>query len=839
MAKGGRVGYEEGGDVDQPPTFDPAKLAAAKAPTFDPARLAAASTPKPPKSFGQKLGEVWDKPSPGGPLWMAKELVEGVRGAVDYSKRAVAPPGETQTEGDVDLQRRATLDAADQARRAAQFLTPGAPKGTGGLFAAPMRDAKALNLVSPEAQANRALADEFNFKLSRGQATQDLDQIRYEDMAARNAYGKDAQDRAAPFFNQQYEDIQSGTQQVGQQLARGEQPLGTPTNAAASLNTEVADSAARAAQMRDAVVARAEQAAAARRAEVEQRGQTLDQGIGQGRPAVAPREAGEAVNTGVRNAAAEDRAYYQAKYEDVARQPGEFEEGAFQGVGSRVRNALHHSDDPVEITELTPAARHAVEALDTWSQPNILNAADPKAAAGFADPTSVVTLKNVDTFMKRLAGFYRSAQSPEDRRAMRGVMAEFGNQVENAMADGLFSGDPAVFGILREAKAAFARYQQTYKPQRPGDDVGSAMRRIVERNATPEETANFIIGAGQVGNAALPVKIAARLEEVLGAGSPEYQSIRQAMWQKASQVRNKAGDIDAQASANSIERFANSTLGRNTFPQERAAMLQHARGLREIDRIIENLPETAAAEQARNIYQQAFGGEALSGSQRAVFRRMVDGTATPEETAQVIFNAIGSGNPGDAVRVLQAIGRIVGPDSPVMGTVRQGVWQKLTQEPFGKDQKGQQKMVQAIGEFVTGKGAGVARELYSAEERQLMNRFADAVRLTIIPKYARTNSDTTPAMLAAIRKYAGVVGSAIGAVFHGGMSGGAEGYAATKAVDFAAGKIGLLKERRKLNDSLEDVIPKPKRPMPMRGAAERAVIAGEQTEPKAYNPYAP
>lgn len=843
-AEGGEVIEDEGGGSDDAaPVFDPAKLAAAK-PQFDPAKLAAAK-PKAPKTIGERIKGVWDNPSPGGPVWMAKELVEGVKGSVDSSQRAVSTP---QTEADVLLQDKARGEGAAQALRAAQFLTPSAPKGAGGIFAAPMRDAAAAKLVSPEAMANRELADEFGFKLSRGQATKDLDQIRYEDMAARDAYGKDAQDKAAGFFNKQYEDIQSGTQNVGQQLARGETPLGSPVNAASSLNREIADSAARSAQTRDEVIARAEQAAAARRAEVTDRGTAIDDSVNRGRPPIAPREAGEAVNTGVRQAAAEDRAYYQAKYEDVARQPGQFEEGTFQGVGSRIRNDLFHAEQPIEITENTRTAHHAIQALDNWSQPNILNAADPTAA--FADPTSVVTLKNVDTFMKRLSGFYRQAErGSEDQRAVGAIMREFGNQVENAMADGMFSGDPAAFALLREAKAAFARYQRTYKPQ-GADEVGNAMRRIVERNATPEETANMIIGSGQVGNAALPVKIATRLQEVLGADSEEYQAILRAMWQKASQVRGKSGEIDPIASAKSIEAFANSTLGRNTFPQQRQQMLAQARGIRDLDRIIETLPETAAAERARSIYQEAFSGDNLSGSQRAVFRRMVAGDATPEETAGVIFNAIGGGNPGDAARALHAIMQIVGPNSPVMNTVRQGVWQKLTQEPFGKDQKGQQKMVQAVHEFINGKGGTIARALYNEEERRLMNRFADAVRLTIIPKYARTNSDTAPALLAAVRKYAGVVGTAIGSVFHGGVSGGAEGYGITKALDFAGTKVGAFRDKKKLSDSLEDVLPTPKsRPLAERRPALRSVpralpLAGPPAAKRSLfgeesNPYAP
>jgi hypothetical protein len=355
------------------------------------------------------------------------------------------------------------------------------------------------------------------------------------------------------------------------------------------------------------------------------------------------------------------------------------------------------------------------------------------------------------------------------------------------------------------------------------------MRRIVDRNATPEETANMIIGSGKIGTSGLPVRIADRLEDVLGADSPAWSSIRQAMWRKASQVRNSAGEVDPARSAASIADFANSTLARRMFSvEELRAMRGHAQGVRDLDRIIETMPETGAAEAARTGYEQTFGGEGLSGAPKAAFQRMVEGTATPEETANAIFSSIGGGNSGNTVRALHAIENIVGRDSPAMGAIRQGVWQKLTQNPYGKDQQGQQKLMQGINEFLNGKGREIARTLYSADERALMGRYAEAARKTIIPKYARTNSDTAPAMLAAARKYAGAIGSALGIGVHGGATGGLEGYAVGKLLDKAVEKFSAVREAKKLNDTLEDIIPVPRRassPLKPRTAAKMLPLA--------------
>lgn len=672
--------------------------------------------------------------------------------------------------------------------------------------------------VAPEAAANQAAANEFGFRLSRGQATQDLDTIRYEDMAARGAYGPEAQKRAAEFFDQQFKDSQAGGQSVGQNAARGAPELETPSDSAATLQSEVAQRAeqARVAQAETERQAQAE--AAAQRGMVDDRQRAMNDAIrGGALPVEGPREAGEVVGQNVRDAAAANRQEFRDRYREMAQLPGEFRVDAIRGIGTRIRNDLSFRDDPVVVDDqLTPSASRAIQALDEMSVPRIQNRA---SAFGQPNPDEIagVNLRGIDQMRKKLVAYYQSARAnPTDARAVRAIMDGYDGQIERAITEGLFSGDPRALEALQEARASYSRYRQTFGPQRPGDDVGTAMRRIVDRNATPEETANMIIGSGKIGNAGLPVRIADRLEQVLGADSDSWSAIRQAMWQKASQIRNAAGEVDPNRSASSITEFTNSSLARRMFTdQERAAMRSHAQGVRDLDRTIEQLPETQQANRARENYQQVFGTEGQGGPSAAVFRRMVEGNATPEEITNGVFKVIGSGNPGHVLRTLQAIERIVGHDSEAMSAVRQGIWQKLTQNAVGKDQPGAQKAMQAINEFLNGSGRTIAHHLYSPGELVLMDRYQKALKLTIIPKYARTNSDTAPALLAAVRKYAGMVGSALGLVTqHGGPAGGLEGYAVGKLLDKAVEKVSAAHQARKLNNSLEDVVPPARKPVP-------------------------
>lgn len=719
----------------------------------------------------------------------------------------------------------------------AQALQLGRPKGGEIGFAAARTAARAATpppaapTLPPEAVANQAAADEFNLKLSRGQATGNLDDIRYEDMAARDAYGGPAQEVAAPFFEQQFQGVQDAGRDIGERVARNGPVAATPADAASGVNADIGATAEQARAAQAAAEADATREAGASRGIVDDQGRVLTDALQEGHlPIENPREAGEIVGHGVRTQAATDRAAYQALYREARDLPGQFHAGAFEGIGNRIQGELTLGEDPVIIDDVTtPIASRAIRDLDNISNLRIQNRADPFGAPNPENITAV-DLRGVDQARKRLVAHYRVARgsnNASDVRATERLIDGFDNQVERAITEGLFSGDPRALQAIQEARGAYSRYARAYRPQQAGDDVGGAMRRIIDRQATPEEIANMVIGSGRLGNAGLPVRLADRLEQVLGRGSDAWSSIRQGIWQRASQIRTTGGEIDPARSASNILEFANSSLGRRMFSQqELRAMRAHAQGVRDLDRLIEEAPATQAATRVRAAYHDAFGGDGIGGAQQTAFRRIVEGAATPEETAQAVFSAIGGGNPGNVTRLLTAIERIAGGSSDTMAAIRQGVWQKLTQNAAGKDQPGQQKLAQSIAEFLNGKGRTIAQQLYTPDELALMQRYADVVKRTVIPKYARTNSDTAPALLNAVNKYAGAISSTLGAVIEG-ASGGLFGGALGAATGFGVGKliekgvnaateVGSARKVSKQFDWLNNPPPPPKGPVGSR-----------------------
>jgi hypothetical protein len=522
-----------------------------------------------------------------------------------------------------------------------------------------------------------------------------------------------------------------------------------------------------------------------------------------------------------------------------------------RGLGTTVRDNLTNRDNPIIIDEATPNASNAIQMLDRESSgPTLTNRAAPRMPIENGTEIVGVTLQGMDRMRRHLTSFYKRAQpGSEDRRAVASIINAFDDQIERTIANGLFSGDPRALEVLQRARASYSAYRRNFHPQADDGGVGLAMRRIVERNATAEETANMIIGSGKLGNAGLPVRIADRLEQILGPESEAFNSIRQAIWQKASQVRSgAAGEIDAVRSARSITDFTETSLAQRHFaPDELAAMRSHAQGIRDLNRAMEALPATqktaatttrAAVERAQEGYQAAFGTEGLTGPQRQVFNRMIEGTAQPEEVAQAMFSIIGGGNPANASRAIQAVERIVGADSPIMGSIRQGVWQKLTQRPAGKDPAGPQKLAQDINEFLNGKGKDIAKELYTAEERALMQRYADAVKKTVIGKYARTNSDTAIASGAAAQRQVSAIASTIASIFHTGPVGHLGGHYVAKKLGERFSKAASAKNADALRDSVYDVIPSqpPRKPPSGPSAFRPLAIPRQPDEERRRNP---
>ncbi|TVR08170.1 MAG: hypothetical protein EA385_10650 [Salinarimonadaceae bacterium] len=280
-----------------------------------------------------------------------------------------------------------------------------------------------------------------------------------------------------------------------------------------------------------------------------------------------PSEAGGVVSDALRDVANTARQGFKRQYDDAFSGEGVMRPEFFQGRGAaaaddfgaplsqRIAKALVDRDEPVIIDEVvTPIAARALKALDDVSSLKLGAIGQPEAG----DVVTGVTLRGVDQARRKLVSFYKASRAnPADARAVQSVISTFDDQVERAVAGGLFSGDERFLDMLRGARKSYTNYQRTFKPQGQGDDVGRAVQAIVERDATPEQVANYLYGASKVGSTGLSVRLSGRLKSVLGEESAEWAAIRQGAWQKITGVAEGRTPMGPQKMSERIFEFTN------------------------------------------------------------------------------------------------------------------------------------------------------------------------------------------------------------------------------------------------------------------------------------------
>ncbi|WP_414470737.1 hypothetical protein [Microvirga sp. M2] len=278
-----------------------------------------------------------------------------------------------------------------------------------------------------------------------------------------------------------------------------------------------------------------------------------------------PVEAGAMVGDAVRSAAAKARADFKGRYDDAFSRSGEFAPDAFGGIGNRIAGSLSQRAESVIIDDVvTPVAKRA---LDDIANARHLNLGD----------SGPVTLRGVEQARKRLVAFYKGAKSsgnPEDMRAVRSIMDEFDNRVERAVSNGMFSGDDGVLEALKGARVSYASYQKTFKPDGAGDEVGQAMRRIAERDATTEEIGRYLYGTSKIGDRGVSVRMVDRLQKVLGKESPEWSAIRQAVFMRVTGMGEGKTPLRPEKMAERVNEFlrgGGSTLAKKLFTGEELA----------------------------------------------------------------------------------------------------------------------------------------------------------------------------------------------------------------------------------------------------------------------------
>ncbi|HYM31805.1 MAG TPA: hypothetical protein VEU47_10920 [Candidatus Cybelea sp.] len=583
---------------------------------------------------------------------------------------------------------------------------------------------------------------------SLGQATGDTEAIAREQMALRGNDNSQEQAVARNFYDAQKDELAKAREAVAAKLSpSGEVLAQSPQEAASvlldSLGQHGQQAATDAAQRSQALTttgnqlgqsfggsapanmldaanvvmgelgnARAlEQNEAQRAAQALQaQGEGLRRGLNPGGGIIAssPMEATNIISGAVGKAAEDAQAARTAAYGALRELPGQFHPAAFNNVGEDIRSALNAGDNPVRIDpQRTPQANAALNDLDDM----LSSLRQQRDENGRVLPKPPTTTQVVETARQRLNSYLgdaiQASRGPQanfaDVRAMREVIDGFDNQVERRLQRGTFiGGDPqGVRDAMQNARALNTTYRRTFTPQGPGDEVGQAIQKIVGRYegqaAPPEQIASMLYGKG-----GQPVKIAQRLVNMFGQGSPEIGAIKQGLFSHLTEAPG-LGPLDPETAADRIDQF----LASSTLPHiylsaaERQGLSQYAQSLRGA---VTQAP--AATDQVARMLPKMLGE---GGGQ----------PMTAQEAADTLFGRGGAGESPIGVKLAQHVMQTQGPASPAGQALRRGLLSKLQ----GADSA---ETAANINEFLTGRGRPMAEAAFTPEERAQLQAHGEA-----------------------------------------------------------------------------------------------------------------
>ena len=291
-----------------------------------------------------------------------------------------------------------------------------------------------------------------------------------------------------------------------------------------------------------------------------------------------PQQAAEIASSAIQAEAANQRAGYKGLYEQFRQEPGEFDAGTFAQIKPSIVKRLGEAREPIILDEasrvVNPNAHRALDFVE-----------------GYFKEHPVVTPDQMNRVGKALVSIYQDAKrNPSDRRATQAVMNSFGKHIDDALDAGLFSGSEQAIQTWKDARAAFAKYKRTFGPHGPGDEVGRAMEKILGRYdgqaATPTEVANYLYGASSIGQKGSSVRIAERVRDVLGPGSPEWSGVKQGLWAKLTEATEGRTDWGPQKVSERVFEFLNGDgrpLANKMFdPAERDLMRRYGELLKKM-----------------------------------------------------------------------------------------------------------------------------------------------------------------------------------------------------------------------------------------------------------------
>ncbi|MCJ2016862.1 hypothetical protein MKK84_05370 [Methylobacterium sp. E-065] len=369
----------------------------------------------------------------------------------------------------------------------------------------------------------------------------------------------------------------------------------------------------------------------------------------------------------------------------------------------------------------------------------------------------------------------------------------FDGATARATSDALPIGDTAPLEAMQRARGLFRQYQTTFKPRGPGDTAGANLRRIVERDASPNEVASMLFGSTTGRVSPGQMQTLARLRDAVGTDSEPWAAVQRGLI-----ARHLGGEgQDLGRRLDYLLRGEGRTLTAYLSEEQRAGLGQLRAAVQQAENAGRPTP-TWATDLERTGFDPNAVGRSLFGSSGAI-----------------------GAKPGAAAEA-RAARAFLGADSQEWSGLRQAAAQRLIDPATPAT-----KMVGQLRDFTDGAGKGVASTLFSAEELGHFRRLAAALQATVRPDGTIKPGAAGEVGRKAVAKAADLIAGAI-AFKVGGLGAAAGTYGAKVGTRAIIGGLGAASARRSFEGGAPRLLaPPPTLPAGQVGAGA-GLYAGQQ-----------
>lgn len=270
------------------------------------------------------------------------------------------------------------------------------------------------------------------------------------------------------------------------------------------------------------------------------------------------------------------KAAAQAPYKAIEKEPGTFMSGVLQNdIGrnamSSLDNALVDSRIPTNLKDL-PQYPKAAEAYDF-----VLNtlATGNMPQVGNTPTFGNVSAESVMKVREGIGSLWKKADS-RDRIAIDAIRTGFDKNIENAIQNGLFTGDgPKILSLMKQGTSGWAQYKNAFDGPGAADAIVSkAIDRLKDKSlANPTEIAQGILDSKLINNALGP-SVYTKLEGILGKNSPEMSQVRDQL--RASVVNTGGSPINIANNIDAMLGSGNRILAAKLFNQQEMRQMRMA-----------------------------------------------------------------------------------------------------------------------------------------------------------------------------------------------------------------------------------------------------------------------